>query len=207
MKNKQINKSILFYLFPFLLVNELNSMSLAAGSYGIRVISSNTLYECKGLLLEIKLDVGNVFSARSEVTIICMESLNKAEWVLKAAAQCSLDAPPTCIDGKLELSLKESVEYKYIDDINIRSTKPHLYQAQKSVLGNDCNAIQFNQYNYWKCNNYTDLQNLSFSTTGDTKLIYLGEFYDNFYDFISPYLSDIPFDFIDVFKKRYTATP
>ncbi|MDB9414589.1 hypothetical protein PN446_18890, partial [Microcystis aeruginosa CS-567/02] len=48
---------------------------------------------------------------------------------------------------------------------------------------------------------------LSFSTTGDTKLIYLGEFYDNFYDFISPYLSDIPFDFIDVFKKRYTATP
>jgi len=63
-----------------------------------------------------------------------MESLNKAEWVLKAAAQCSLDPPPTCIDGKLELSLKESVEYKYIDDINIRSTKPHLYEAQKSVL-------------------------------------------------------------------------
>lgn len=207
MRNKQRNKSILLYLFPFLLVNELNSISLAAGSYGIRVISSNSLYECKGLLLEIKLDVGNAFSARSEVTIICMESLNKAEWVLKAAAQCSLDQPPTCIDGKLDLSLKESVEHKYIDDIDIRSTKPHLYEAQKSVLGNDCHAIQFNQYNYWKCSKYTDLQNLSFSTIGDTKLIYLGEFYDNFYDFISPYLSDIPFDFIDVFKGRYTATP
>lgn len=179
------------------------SKAFAAGSYGMRIIKTNNIYQCKGNALEVKLDVGNAYSARSEVTLICLESPQKARWVLKAAAECHLDPKPgTCKNEKLNLSLRESVEYSNSSS-DIHSSQPHIYEARKSVVGTDCVRVVKDGNPFWRCKKYTDKGSLKIQTTGNTKLIWLGKFDE----MTKTNFSTVPFDFLNLNEARYTSVP
>ncbi|MDH6102667.1 hypothetical protein NWP18_09455 [Chrysosporum ovalisporum ANA283AFssAo] len=173
-------------------------MATAAGSAGTRKISDNTLYKCSGIAYEILFEQGNVFSARNELTIVCLTSINQARWIIKASSECDLNQPTNGLcKGNVGLSLESSVTYpRDASNFQPGSLIRHSYRFRKGILGEFCRleppiihdlTDNDQEEKVWICEKHRNLGRTSLSTTGDNFLMKIGSFEEQEQNFSAHY--------------------
>ncbi|MCS7032215.1 MAG: hypothetical protein NZL92_11910 [Gloeomargarita sp. SKYG116] len=143
--------------------------ALAGSSAVQRRPHYNSLFACRGILVEEHFGASNVEEQLEEVTLICYESPDRARWILQARESCAppespMQPKPEDICGERNDTVQVQTHYPrhQIDRVTRQQPFRHSYRLQNGLIGQFCNLNL--KGGYWACQQVTPFKEKRFFT-------------------------------------------